>query len=404
MSHHSPNKKRKTKKQREQELLAEFEQALVELAEPRRRQGIRYPLRSVVTIGLMAMVCGADDAQAMQLWGEANEEWLDELLDLPHGTPTQDVFLAVFAALNPEEFSQVFAQWVKLLLWRKDGDAKHIAIDGKTNRRTFDKANNQPAVHVVSAWLRDEGLVLGQISTDKKSNEITAIPDLLRLIDLRGATVTIDAMGCQTKIAEEIVRQGGDYLLAVKDNQPTLAWDIELTFADALDSSPRTDDHSQPLLVETTSETTKGHGRVEERTVHVCRDLSFLTTANRWPGLALVAMVVSTRTDRSTGKFSTERRYYIGSDTTASAVKIAKVIRRHWGIENELHWVLDMAFNEDQARHRAGNCAKNFATLRHFAINLIRGDKKTKLGIANKRKRAGWDRSYLLQLLAGDLS
>ena len=382
---------RKSKAQREKEALAEFERLLGLIPDPRRRQGVRYPLESVIIIALMSMVAGADDAEAMQLWGETNKRWLKGFLELPHGVPTQDVFLSVFGALEPTAFSKMFVSWMDLLRVRLESQGSHIAVDGKTSRHSFDRSAGRSAVHTVSAWLSEAGLVLGQVKTGEKSNEITAIPELMQLIDIRGTTITIDAMGCQTNIAAVIKKRGGDYLLAVKDNQPTLHADIQETFEDVLG------DHRRPIdrpsaPVETWSSVEKGHGRVEERTLHVCRDLSLLSTAKRWRGLSFIAMAISVRTDLSTGKTSTDCRYFIGSDEMASVERIATLIRRHWSIENELHWVLDMAFNEDAARHRAGDCAQNFATLRHFALNLVKNAPGRKLGVANTRKGLGWNR------------
>lgn len=387
--------------EREQEALSAFEQALVGLDDPRRRQGLRYPLRSVVVIALMAAICGADDAEAMQAWGRANLEWLRGFLDLPHGTPSQDVFLAVFAAIDPQQFQQVFITWVAWLRAKlsQSQDGAHLALDGKTSRRSFDRAQGRPALHTVSAWLCEEGLVLGQCRVDQKSNEIRAIPELLALLELKGCTVTIDAMGCQKEIASTIISRGGHYLLAVKDNQPALSEEVQAAFTDAVDPRQRALDEDPALKLETVTDVTKEHDRIEERSVSVCRDLSWVATAKRWRGLAFIAMVVSTRTELSTGKTSTATRYFIGSDKDAGVERIATLIRRHWSIENELHWVLDMAFNDDYARFRSGHCAQNMAALRHFALNLLKQDKSCKLGIANKRKRAGWDRGYLMQLV-----
>lgn len=385
---------------REREALVAFEESIALINDPRRPQGIRYPLSSIVIISLMAMVCGANDAEAIQAWGEVNIKWLKTFLKLPHGAPTQDVVLLVFASLNPQEFSRSFLCWMELLKSRLNTKENHISIDGKTSRGSLDSANGRPAVHTVSAWLSEAGLVIGQQKTREKSNEITAIPELLQIIDIRGSTITIDAMGCQTAIASSIKEGGGEYLLAVKENQPTLHEDIQVAFYDALkDGSRPLDDPAIPL--ETFTEINKGHGRLEERTVHISHDLSWISTASRWCGLAFIAMVISIRTNLTTGKTSMEKRYYIGSDKKTSVKEIAKYIRRHWSIENELHWVLDMAFREDEARHRAQHCADNFATLRHFAMNILKSDKKRKVGIANTRKRAGWDHSYLLKLLTG---
>jgi predicted transposase YbfD/YdcC len=376
-----------------------FEEVLRGLRDPRRPQGVRYPLRSVVVIALMAMVCGCDDAEAMEVWGEANAEWLGGFLSLPHGTPTQDVFLAVFGALQPEAFSAVFRAWAQWLALRLQLEGKHLAVDGKTSRRSFDTAQDQPAIHTVSAWLSEAGLVLGQRQTGAKSNEITAIPELLRTLDLHGTTVTIDAMGCQTAIAATIVGGGGDYLLAVKDNQPTLHQDLQTTFAEAADARRRTCDEAPAPLLEEFTEVDKGHGRVEQRTVKLCRDLTWVTQAAAWDHLAYVVQITRERTVLATQQTSVETAYYIGSAPQATAKTAAAFIRRHWGVENQLHWVLDLAFHEDQARHRARNTAQNFTTLRHFALNIIKQDPDRKLGVANSRRRAGFDRKYLIHLL-----
>jgi predicted transposase YbfD/YdcC len=291
-----------------------------------------------------------------------------------------------------------------LLTVRLKAQGKQIAIDGKTSRRSFDRGSGKSAVHTVSAWLSEAGLVVGQIKTEEKSNEIKAIPELLRLLDIRGATITIDAMGCQTEIAQTILDGGADYLLAVKDNQPTLRQDIEQTFREAHDDRKRPID--QLGRPQTTSFETieKVHGRIERRTATLTRDLDWLTTRTRWPGLSFVVEVTRERTVIATDKTSTETAYYIGSDASATAESAARMIRRHWSIENELHWVLDMAFREDEARHRARNVAENMATLRHFATNVIKRDKARKVGIENSRKRAAWDRNYLLSLLTAPMA
>jgi predicted transposase YbfD/YdcC len=385
--------------EQEQQALAFFEATLAQLPDARRSQGMRYPLRTVIVTALLSMVCGCDDAEAMELWGGYNADWLAGFLDMPHGPPTQDVFLAVFGALDPEAFSATFRAWAGLLALRVEVTGKHIAVDGKTSRRSFDTGKAQAAIHTVSAWLSGAGLVLGQCKTGEKSNEITAIPELLRVLDIQGATVTIDAMGCQTEIAKTIALGGGDDLIAAKDNQPTLRQDIETTFAQAADARVRSRDELPRPAVEVFEQSEKGHGRLEKRTVAVCRDLSWLTTAERWSGLALVAQVIRERTVFCTGKTSTETAYYIGSGQKQNAESTGAIIRAHWGIETQLHWVLDVAFREDDARHRARNTAQNFATLRHFALNVVKQDRERRVGIATSRKRAGWDRNYLIKLL-----
>jgi predicted transposase YbfD/YdcC len=398
--------KRKTKAQiwqadTEAEALTHFKDVLKALPDPRRRQGLRYPLETVVVTALMAMVCGADDAEAMQLWGETNEGWLETFLPMPHGSPTQDVFLSVFAALDPAAFGVVFRGWVELLKVRLGARGRHLAVDGKTARGSRDRAGDRPGVHTLSAWLVGAGVVVGQRQTDAKSNEIKAIPELLALLDLAGSTVSIDAMGCQTAIADAIRDGGGDYLLSVKDNQPTLHSDIIDSFADAADTTRRPVDQRPALAVERWTDTNADHGRIEEREVLVIRDLKFLRTVDRWRDLAFIAVAYSKRTLLPSGKETEGRRYFIGSsDDTVE--EIAKQIRDHWSVENSLHWVLDMAFNEDRARHRAENCAANMALLRHTALNLLKTEPTERLGVDNKRKRAGWDKDYLLTVLTGD--
>lgn len=379
-----------------------FRHALMSLLDPRRRQGQRYPLHTVVVIALMAMVCGADDAQAMQYWGEAHSAWLEEVLDMPHGPPTQDVFLSVLGALDPKCFSEVFRYWADLLRVRLQGNSKtkkHIAIDGKTSRRSHDVTKGIAAIHTVSAYLTERGVVLAQTKTPDKSNEIKAIPELLDVIDIRQAVITIDAMGCQREIAEKIVEKGGDYLLGIKENQPTLLHDIQVAFQYAQRATEESSKTLPAPPIDSFEEIDKGHGRIEMRKIELIRDSSWLTMGEKWPSVALLVKVTRERTILKTDKTSQEISYYIGSDKIASAQEIANHIRGHWQIENNVHWILDIAFREDEARHRANNVAQNMATLRHFALNIIKNDKNRKLGVANTRKLAGWDNSYLIRLL-----
>lgn len=386
----------------ESEALASFLGILRGLPDPRRLQGRRYPLDTVVIVALMAMVCGREDAEAMEEWGQTNAKWLSTFLSMPHGAPTQDVFLRVLGALNPVAFQVVFRSWVGLLRARLAGlQGKHVAVDGKTIRRACDADGKRLAPHVVSAWLTAEGLVLGQVKTDTKSNEITAIPELLRLLDLRGVTVTIDAMGCQTEIAKTILDCGGDFLLAVKDNQPSLHKDIVDTFAAATDPNSQLKGVAAQPVVTTFETIEKDHGRLEQRTITVCDDLRRLSTQDRWTGLNFVVEVTRVRTDLSKQKTSIETAHYIGSRANTTAEQAAGFIRGHWGIENSLHWVLDVSFREDEARQRAGNAGQNFSLLRHFALNIIKQDTNRHLGVANTRKRAGGDRNYLIHLMTG---
>jgi len=379
-----------------------FERTLANLPDPRRRQGMRYPLRTVIVIALMAMVCGCDDAEAFEAWGEANQKWLSTFLELPHGTPTQDVFLWVLASLKPDSLREVLRSWAVWLALKlgKTENCGHVALDGKTSRGSADKANGKNAIHTVTAFLVGQGLVLSQKKVDAKSNEITAIPEVLRTLNLRGTTITIDAMGCQTEIAKTIIEGEGDYILGLKDNQPTLHADVALTFA-CLPATHEVSTVQSEQDANTFETVEKGHGRLEIRKVELTRDLSKITTKERWPGLSFLTKVTRQRTILSTGKESEEISYYIGSSPTETAESAGTKIRRHWSIENELHWVLDMAFREDEARHRAGFAAENMSILRHFAINMVKSDKTRKLGVSNTRKIAGWDRNALLRILAG---
>jgi len=386
----------------EEQALEFFKRTLTMLPDPRRRQGKRYPFESVIVIALMSSICGADDAQAMENWGTVHKDWLGEFLELPYGTPTQDVFLAVLGNLNPKAFQAVFRDWANLLSMRIKELPKlerQIVVDGKTNRRSVDKANGKSAIHTLNAWAVDTGIVVGQMTVESKTNEITATPELLRLLDIRGTTITMDALGCQSEIAMTIVEGGAHYLLSVKQNQPGLYHDIETAF-NFVDSSVERPLMDLPApLVERSVEVDKGHGRVEVRSVELCRDLSWISEPERWLELDFMVRVQRERTNTSTGKITTETAYYIGSNEDATAESAGLQIRRHWSIENEMHWVLDMAFREDEARHRARNTGKNMTTIRQFALNVIKGDKNRKVGVANSRKLAGWDHNYLLNLL-----
>lgn len=389
-------------RENEEAALGYFDEALQNLADPRRRQGMRYPLRTVVVTALMSMVCGCDDAESMEVWGEANEAWLATFLELPHGPPTQDVFLSVLGSLDPAAFQEVYQRWAHLVSLRLGNDGeRHISVDGKTSRRSGDKGKGKSPIHTVSAYLAGAGLVLSATQVKEKENEILAIPELLAVLDLRRATVTIDAMGCQTKIAETIVAGGGDYLLAVKENQPALLKAVVETFADADNPRRRTvDEVPRPEVVEHT-EMDKEHGRIETRRVRVTSRLDWVLSKERWEGLGFLVQLQRQRTIVSTGKSSTETAYYIGSGSPGPAADVGRKIRDHWRIENELHWVLDLAFREDEARHRAKNAAANMATLRRFALGLVKQDPNRKLGVSNSRKRAGFDRNYLIELMRG---
>lgn len=365
------------------------------LPDPRVERTKAHLLIDILTIGLCAVLCGGAGWTDMATFGQAREPWLRTFLALPHGIPSHDTFGRVFAALDPDAFGAAFAAWARAVA-PPTADAV-VAIDGKTLRRSHDRAKGKAALHLVSAWADASGLVLGQVAVDDKSNEITAIPALRQLLDVRGCTVTIDALGCQTAIARQIVAQGGDYVLALKDNHPTLHDDVRASFAAAratgfADLAPA--HHSAVKTVE------KDHGRLELRRAWVISDpalLAYLDEAGRWAGLRGIGLVEAAR--RIGGQRSVEVRHFLLSQPLDAAT-FAGVVRRHWGIENRLHWVLDVTCNEDASRVRAGHAAQNLAALRHPALNLLRRDTPRKGSIATKRFRAALDQDYLAALLA----
>jgi predicted transposase YbfD/YdcC len=366
------------------------------LTDPRVERCKVHRLMELVTIALCGVICGADDWVAIEAFGQEKEAWLRTFLSLPGGIPSHDTFGRVFARLDPDEFRRCFLAWVRAVVG--DVGAQVVAIDGKTLRGSHDRAAGKGALHLVSAWATESGLVLGQVATDAKSNEITAIPTLLRLLALEGATVTIDAMGCQTAIAQQIVEQGADYVLALKDNQRATHERVQLAFADV----PAAAGTSLPLAdLRPTVTHERAHGRAETRRCLAIGDpqyLAYVDPDGRWPGLRSVVRIESTR--RIGDTVSSEARYFLSS-LPPDATLLARSIRSHWGIENRLHWVLDVVFHEDLSRVRDGHAPENLAILRHFALNLLRHDRSGRGGVATKRLRAALNDSYLRSLLAG---
>jgi predicted transposase YbfD/YdcC len=366
------------------------------LTDPRVERCKVHLLVEIVTVALCGVICGADDWVAIEAFGQEKEGWLRTFLRLPGGIPSHDTFGRVFARLDPDEFRQCFLAWVRAVIG--EVGAQVVAIDGKTLRGSHDRAAGQAALHLVSAWATASGLVLGQVATDAKSNEITAIPHLLRLLALEGATVTTDAMGCQTAIASQIVEQGADYVLALKDNHRTEHERVRLAFADAR----RTVGTTLPLAAVVPAVThDRAHGRAETRRCLAIGDpqyLAYVDPDTRWPGLRSIVLIESTR--RVGDTTTTEDRYYLSS-LPADAAHLARAIRSHWGIENRLHWVLDVVFHEDLNRVRDQHAPENLAILRHFALNLLRQDRSVKGGVATKRLRAALNDTYLRSLLDG---
>jgi predicted transposase YbfD/YdcC len=359
-----------------------------QLKDPRRAHRRLHHLQDIIVIALCAVIAGAQDWQEIETFGHKRHAWLKRLLDLPNGIPSHDTFERVFDRLQPQAFQACFRDWVRAL--QQALDIKHVAIDGKTLRRSG--SSKLGPLHLVSAWATEQHLSLGQVAVDAKSNEITAIPALLEVLDLHGALVTIDAMGCQKAIARQIVDQGGDYVLTVKDNQPHLLADVQQALADAFDS------HFAGLAHDVYEMRDHGHGRDEYRCYTVLHDTSGIRDATAWAGLRTIGLCYSERTVH--GVASSEFRYFIGS-LAGSAKDYGKALRNHWGIENGLHWQLDVNFGEDRNRVCKRHAAENLALLRRLTLGLLKAH-PAKLSIAKKRFAAALDPDFLAETLRAD--
>jgi len=360
------------------------------LRDPRQRGKVLYPLPEILLLLLCATIAGADDCVEIGLWGRTHLPFLRRFLRYRRGIPSHDTLCEVIAALDPALFKACFLAWVETL---RGAEPDLIAIDGKTSRRSHDHGKDRSPLHLVSAWATKQRLVLGQEATEAKSNEITAIPLLLERLELRGALVTIDAMGTQTKIAQKILDRGGDYLLALKENWPATYAEVETLFA-----KPPPD-----LAIARYETVEKSHGRMETRRHAVCHEVDWLVSSRRYPGelkfprLAMLGMVES-ETERD-GKTARETRYYLCS-TALDAKSFARAVRGHWGIENRLHWVLDVVFRDDLTRLRSGDGPENMAIVRHTALNML--SQATPItSFKNRRKKAGWEPDYLEQVIRG---
>jgi predicted transposase YbfD/YdcC len=357
------------------------------LEDPRCSLKRRHVLSDMIAIAIAGVLCGAEGWVQIAQFGRAKQAWLEQFLELPNGIPAHDTFGRVFGALRPEAFEACFRAWVEAIRTVLPGEV--IAVDGKTLRRSHDRGKGLGALHLVSAWATANRVVLGQVATEAKSNEITAIPRLLALLLLEGCIVTIDAMGCQTAIAEQIVAQGGRYVLALKGNQGTLAAEVEEAFidADARDYVAVASEHLETIE--------QGHGRRETRRYRTLGDLSGVARSALWKAMNMIGMVESTR--ETNGTITRETRFYIGSIGT-DVQTFAGAVRGHWGVENQLHWSLDVSFNEDDSRVRDPEARENLALIRRIALTRLKHD-ETKLGIQSKRLKAAWDERYLTKLL-----
>lgn len=367
------------------------------IADPRMDRTKDHDLIDILVIAICALLCAAESFNDMEDFGKAKQDWFKTFLPLRNGIPSHDTFNRVFAALDPKEFLDCFLRWTQSL--RESVAQEIVALDGKALRRALNR--HESPKYVVSAWAESNNLVLGQLKVNEKSNEITAVPELLRVLELSGGIVTVDAMGCQKKIAREIIEADADYVLALKGNQERVHQEVksflDATLEEKKASRPKGAVVSRAArqLQEFKTEE-KDHGRIETRRYYQSDELDWFADHEKWEGLRSVGMVESIR--EVNGQRTTERRYYLSS-LKLDVATFARAVRGHWGVENKLHWVMDVCFGEDQSRARTGHAAENLATLRRLALNLLKREKTRKRGIRGKQLNAGWDHSYLLKLL-----
>jgi predicted transposase YbfD/YdcC len=373
-------------------IVTSIQQHFGDLKDPRIDRCKRHQLLDILVIALCAVICSADDWVEVETFGNRKLAWFKTFLALPHGIPSHDTFGRIFARLDPAQFQACFLRWVRALAELLPDEV--VAIDGKELRGSVDHPAGKAAICLVSAWASDQHLVLGQVKVDEKSNEITAIPDLLDVLSLEGTVVTIDAAGCQTAIAQKVIEKGGDYVLALKDNQPNLAADVALLFQDAHRGGPDSPKTDQAERIE------KGHGRIETRICTTIADPALLAPLRRSEEWVKLESLIEIRAQRQVhGETTTKVRYYLSSlDGDAKAA--LGVTRTHWSIENSMNWVLDVAFREDDSRVRTDYGPENLGILRRIALNLLKQETTLKVGVKAKRKAAGWDETYLRQVLA----
>ena len=358
------------------------------LRDPRAAHSIEHKLLDILVISICGTISGANDFTAIAEYGKSKKKWLKTFLELENGIPSADTFERIFARLNPSELQKCFIGWMEAV--HKTTDGELINIDGKTLRGAKEAGNSRSLIHMVSVWSATQHLVLGQKKVSEKSNEITAIPPLLEMLAIRGCLVSIDAMGCQTEIATTIIEQGADYVLALKGNQGNLHDDVSQLFTSSRSQKFHNIEHQFHSTVE------KGHGRIEKRSYWTMGNTEFLIGAEKWTGLKSIGMVESER--NVNGVVSIQQRYYILS-IESDVHRFSQSVRSHWSIENQLHWILDVGFDEDASQCCRGYTAENLAVIRHVGINLLSRDKKTKVGVKTKRLKAGWDDNYLKHIL-----
>jgi predicted transposase YbfD/YdcC len=362
--------------------MSSFFEHFASLPDPRVERTRLHKLSDILFITMAAVLSGCDDWNEIELYGESKEEWLRNYLELPSGIPSHDTFNRVFSLLDPEALRECFLSWVQEVASLTKGevisiDGKRLCSSGEDGKRSF--------IHLVSAWSESNQMMLGEVKVEEKTNEITAIPTLLSVLELNGCIVTLDAMGCQREIAEVIVDKGADYILAVKGNQGFLLDDLKEAFSE-----------QKPASENVTTEV--GHGRIEKRTCRVIEDTAWICRKEEWKGLQSLVEITSERTSKASGEKQAEVRYYISS-LQADAASFNQHIRSHWSIENHLHWTLDVVFGEDQRQKRAGHAAENFALITRIALNLLKADKHSKLSMKNKRHKAAWVNNYIIELL-----
>lgn len=372
--------------------LASITEFIDQIPDPRVVRSKLHSLSDIILLTLIGVVAGADNWVHIELFGKANEDWLRNFLRLPNGIPSHDTLGRVFRLLDPMELNVRLAEWLEAL--RGVADDEHIAIDGKTLRRTFEKAEGRTALHVVNAWASESRLCIGMVPVEEGENEIVAIPRLLGLLDLKGRTVTIDAIGCQRELAKAIVDGEGDYLLRVKGNQPNLVNEMTEFFLNS--ESEGFKDAEWHSFQETDGD----HGRIEVRRTWTTEHLDWFEDKEAWAGLRTLVVQRATRAvgDRE----SNTVRIFISSRPANEVEKLARTARDHWGVENKLHWVLDMAFDEDQSRVRKDNAPLNLAAIRRLALGLLKRNNNRKCGVAGRRLIAAWDRRYLIEVLTGN--